>query len=89
LSSFANGRRRFCPSRPSCPYGEFSADDGLDPGSAGGLVKTRRAVDAASIEKRERLVPELRGAVDEQFRKRCALQKAERRCGMKLDVIGR
>ena len=50
------------------------------------LVKARRAVDAVAIEQRERRIAELRRAIDERFGQRRALQKAERRGGVELDV---
>jgi hypothetical protein len=41
-------------------------------------VKAWCAVHAVAIEQRDRSVAERRRALDERFRKRCALKKAER-----------
>jgi hypothetical protein len=49
-------------------------------------VKSRRTVDTVGIEQRHRRVVERRGALDERFGQRSALQKAECRSGVKLDV---
>ena len=57
--------------------GQLGADNRFDPGGKGSFVKPRRAVDAVAIEERERGIAELGGAVDERFRKRRALEKAE------------
>ena len=59
---------------------------GWMPGGTRGLVKARRAVDAVAIEQRERRIAELGGALDERFGQRRALQKAEGRGGVELDV---
>ena len=60
---------------------------GLMPAAERGLVKPRRAVDAVAIEERQRGIAELRRAIDERFRKRGALKKAEGGGGVELDVI--
>jgi hypothetical protein len=65
---------------------ELGADDGAQPGALRRLVKARRPVDAVGIEQRDRRIAERRGALDERFRKRCALQKAEGRRRVELDV---
>jgi hypothetical protein len=49
-------------------------------------VKARRAVDAVAVEERDGGVAELSGAVDERFGKGGALQKAEGRRRVELDV---
>ena len=59
---------------------------GRDAGGRRGLVKPRRAVHAVAIEQRERRIAEIGGAIDERFRQRRALQKAEGGGGVELDV---
>jgi hypothetical protein len=49
-------------------------------------MKPRYAVHAVAIEQRDGWVFELGGSIDEVFGKRRALQKAERRGGVKLNV---
>ena len=65
---------------------QLGADDGLDPGGARGLVEARRAVDAVAIEQRHRGVSEIGRAIDERFGQRRALEKAEGRGGVELDI---
>ena len=56
------------------------------PGGGRGLVEPRRAVDAVAIEERHGRVAEIGGAIDDRFRERRALQKAEGGGGVELDV---
>jgi hypothetical protein len=49
-------------------------------------MKPRRTVDAVAIEKRERRIPELGGAIHQRFGKRRTLQKAEGGRGVEFDV---
>ena len=51
-------------------------------------MKARNAVHAVAIEERDGGVAERRRAVDERFRKRRALQKAEGGGGVELDIGG-
>jgi hypothetical protein len=41
-------------------------------------VESRRTVDAVAVDQRQRGIPEIDSTIDERFRKRRALQKAER-----------
>jgi len=49
-------------------------------------MKARRAVDAVAIEERERRIAEGRGAFDERFGERGAVEKGKGRCGMQFDI---
>jgi hypothetical protein len=51
-------------------------------------MKARQAVDAIAVEERDGGVAELGGALDERFGQRGALQKAEGRGRVELDVHG-
>ena len=59
---------------------------GAEAGGRRGLVKPGRAVHAVAIEQRHRRIAELGGAIDDRFRKRRALEKAEGGGGVELDV---
>jgi hypothetical protein len=49
-------------------------------------VEARQTVDAVAVQQRDRRIPELRRAIDERFRQRRALQKAEGRGRVQLDI---
>jgi hypothetical protein len=49
-------------------------------------MKAWRSIDAIGIEQRERRIAERRRPLDERFGERRALEKAERRRGVKFDV---
>ena len=51
-----------------------------------GLVEPRRAVDPVAIEERHGRIAEIGSALDDRFRERSALQKAEGGGGVELDV---
>ena len=54
---------------------QLRADDRLYSGGLRGPVELRRAVDAITIEQRQRGIAKLRGAVDERAGQRGAIQK--------------
>ncbi len=66
--------------------GELRPDNRLNPRGLGGLVKPRRAVDAVAIQQRERRILQFRGARDQRFGQRRALQETESRGGMEFDI---
>ena len=81
--------RRAVPARDAANrHRQLRADDRLDAGALRGEVKARRAVDAVAIEQRERRIAERRGAVDERFGQRGAVEKREGGGGvsMQLDI---
>ena len=49
-------------------------------------MKARRAVDPVAIEERHGRIAEIGGTLDDRFRERGALQKAEGGGGVELDV---
>ena len=67
---------------------QLGADDRLQTGLAGGLMKPGSTVHAIGVEQRQRRIPERRGTLDERFGQRGALQKTERGGAMELDVHG-
>ena len=83
----SGGTRRSGPSHRPLRR-QFGADDWCNAGGGRRFVEARRAVDAVAIEERERGIAERGGTVDERFRQRRALQKAERRRSVELDVRG-
>ncbi len=80
----------FLPFLPSCLLRlrdrELCADDRAEAGGRRGLVKPGRAVHAVAIEQRHRPVAEIGRALDDRFRERRALEKAEGGGGVELDV---
>ena len=70
----------------TCCDGQFRSDDRAQAGRGRGLVEPRRAVDAVTIEERDGRIAQIGGTIDDRFRERRALQKAEGRGGMELDV---
>jgi hypothetical protein len=66
--------------------GQFRADDGTDACGDGSAMESGNAVDAVAIEQRDGRVAEACGALDKGLGQRGALEKAECRCGMKLDI---
>jgi hypothetical protein len=80
--------RRACRSLRLGPERDrhLGADDGLQPGAAGGKVKPGDAIDAVAIEQRQRRIPQIRRALHERLRQRSAVQKRKRRGGMKFDI---
>src|SRR5262249_44292625 len=67
---------------------EFRTNDRFDPGGDRGFVKPRRAVDAVTIEQRDRGILEFRCAINEEFRERGALEKTEGGRSVEFDVGG-
>jgi hypothetical protein len=65
---------------------QLGADDRAQARLLRRLVETGRAIHAVGIDLGERRVAERRGTLDERFRQRCALQKAEGRRGVKFYV---
>ena len=65
---------------------QFSTNDCPQSGLLRRLVKARGAIDAVGIEQCQRRIAQRSRAFDERFGERCALQKAESRGRMKLDV---
>ena len=57
---------------------QLRADDRFYSGGLRGAIELRRAIDAVTIEQRQRGIAKLRGAVDERSGQRGAIQK--RKC---------
>ena len=82
-----SAKREGVPRQPT-RYRQLSADDRLDAGALRGEVKTRRAVDAVAIEQRERRIAERRGAVDQRFGQRGAVEKRKGGGSVQFDIHG-
>ena len=67
---------------------QFGADDGTQPGLAGGFMEPGGAVDAVGVEQGDCGIAERGGALHERFGQRGAAKKTEGRCAMKFDVHG-
>ena len=74
--------------RQSAGHRQLRADDRLDAGALRGEVKARRAVDAVAIEQRERRIAERRGAVDQRFGQRGAVEKRKGGGSVQFDIHG-
>ena len=57
---------------------QLGSDDRFDAGFLRRDVEARRAVNAVAIEERERRIPERRGALNQRFGQRCAVEKGKR-----------
>src|SRR2546428_492038 len=64
------------------------ADQGAETRAACGLEEARRAVDAARVGERQRIVAERGGTLDQILRQRGAGEEAERAPAAQLDVVG-
>ena len=69
--------------------GNLSADMRAHSAADSCGVKARRAIEAVAIGKRKGRHAELRGALDERFRLRSAIEKAEGAGRMQLDIFAR
>jgi hypothetical protein len=69
--------------------GQLRSDDGVQASLLRGFMEARGAVDAISVEQRERWIAERRRALDERFGQRGALKKAEGRRDVEFDVHSR
>ena len=65
---------------------QLRADDRLEARLLRGEMEARRAVDAVAIEQRDRGIVERRGALDERFGQRRAVEKGKRGRGVEFDV---
>ena len=65
---------------------ELGADDRADAGSQRGAMKAGRAVNAVTIEQRDRGISVVCCVIDQRFRKRGSFEKAEGGGGVELDI---